>query len=101
MDGSDFSEDKRLDDFTVDGDLFQVLVNAELQYSLWPAARSAPDGWTPIGCVGSKADCLAYVDAHWVDLRPKSLRQMMAKAAQVSAQPLRAHGREPDSNIDS
>jgi MbtH protein len=65
------------DDFTIDGDRFQVLINAEEQYSLWPAANPVPPGWTPVGPVGSKAECLAYVDAHWVDMRPKSLRDSM------------------------
>lgn len=74
-------EDDQLDDFTIDGDLFQVLVNAEMQYSLWPAAQPAPNGWTPVGSVGSRAECLAYIDAHWVDMRPKSLRHTMAEAA--------------------
>ncbi len=69
------------DDFTIDGDLFQVLINDEEQYSLWPAGQSAPDGWTAVGPVGAKEECLAYVDAHWTDMRPKSLRQSMAEAA--------------------
>jgi MbtH protein len=66
--------DVTLDDFTLDGDLFQVLVNGEEQHSLWPAAQPAPEGWRQVGPVGSKAECLAYVDQNWVDMRPKSLR---------------------------
>jgi MbtH protein len=77
------ANDQRLHDFTIDGDLFQVLVNAEGQYSLWPAAQSAPNGWTRVGPVGSNAECLAFVDAHWLDMRPKSLQQSMADAARA------------------
>jgi MbtH protein len=69
-----------IDDLTIDGDRFQVLINAEGQFSLWPAGQAAPGGWTPIGRVGSKGDCLAYVDSNWLDLRPKTSRRRMANA---------------------
>jgi MbtH protein len=68
----------RLDDFTIDGDVFQVLINAEEQYSLWPAAQPAPEGWSRTGPIGPKAECLEYIEAHWLDMRPKSLRDSMA-----------------------
>lgn len=66
---------------TIDGDRLQVLINAEEQYSLWPGLQPVPPGWTAVGVTGSKAACLAYIDAHWADLRPKSLREAMAAAA--------------------
>ena len=31
------------------------------------------------GQQGSKADCLAFVEANWTDMRPLSLRQKMAE----------------------
>ncbi|MFD4660035.1 MbtH family protein [Kitasatospora sp. NPDC058444] len=52
---------------------FTVLVNAEGQYSLWPAAVAVPAGWTPEHGPADRAAALAYVNAHWTDLRPKSL----------------------------
>ncbi|QFY41348.1 MbtH family NRPS accessory protein [Candidatus Methylospira mobilis] len=67
----------RPDDFTIDGDLFKVLINAEGQHSLWPAGQVAPAGWAAAGCQGSKAECLAYVDANWLDMRPISLQKAM------------------------
>ena len=42
---------------------------------------------------------MRYVDAHWVDMRPKSLQQTMAEAD--LRPPLTARGREQASNIDS
>ena len=80
------SDSVRPDDFTIDGSVFKVLVNHEEQYSLWPAAQPAPEGWTQVGPVGAKAECLAYVDAHWTDMRPKSLRDSMAAAAAARQQ---------------
>jgi len=69
------------DGMTLDGDRLQVLRNAEQQYSLWPALQPVPAGWTPVGMSGSKAECSAYVDAQWVDMRPLSLRQVMERPA--------------------
>lgn len=67
--------------WSIDGDTFQVLINAEEQYSLWPSAQAAPGGWAPVGPVGTKAECLAYIEAHWTDMRPKSLRVQMGEDA--------------------
>ncbi|MFF1368624.1 MbtH family protein [Streptomyces virginiae] len=52
----------------------QVLVNHEGQYALYPATREIPDGWTPAGFDGTEDECAGFVDAHWPDTRPLSLR---------------------------
>ena len=59
---------------------FLVLVNDEEQYSLWPAFHEIPAGWRECQA-GSRAECLAWVDAHWTDLRPRSLREAMEGTA--------------------
>ena len=56
---------------------YQVVINLEQQYSIWPADRDPPEGWTAVGKRGSKAECLAYVDEVWVDMRPASVRRHM------------------------
>jgi MbtH protein len=28
--------------------------------------------------IGTRSDCLAYVEEHWTDMRPRSLREAMA-----------------------
>lgn len=56
---------------------FKVVVNHEEQYSLWPADRENPPGWSDAGKVGTKEECLAYVEEVWTDMRPLSLRQAM------------------------
>lgn len=61
--------------------LFKVLVNHEEQYSLWPDYKAVPAGWRETGQCGSKAECLAYVDREWTDMRPLSLRQAMDEQA--------------------
>ncbi|MEU6681028.1 MbtH family protein [Streptomyces sp. NPDC046925] len=52
---------------------YLVLVNAEGQHSLWPAFAEVPAGWEVVLPGGSRAACLAHVEEHWTDLRPKSL----------------------------
>ena len=59
--------------------VYKVLVNGEEQYSLWPGYKEVPAGWREAGKQGSKADCLAFVEASWTDMRPLSLRQKMAE----------------------
>lgn len=59
--------------------VYKVLVNGEEQYSLWPGYKEVPSGWCEAGKQGSKADCLAFVEANWTDMRPLSLRQKMAE----------------------
>ncbi|MEU2245152.1 MULTISPECIES: MbtH family protein [Streptomyces] len=51
-----------------------VVVNAEEQYSLWPAATPVPAGWTETGHRGTHAECLAHIESVWTDLRPLSVR---------------------------
>ncbi len=54
--------------------VFKVLLNDEEQYSLWPDDREIPNGWREAGKSGTKAECLAYIEEVWTDMRPKSLR---------------------------
>jgi MbtH protein len=57
-----------------DETLYKVVVNAEEQYSIWPADRATPAGWNDSGKSGSRQDCLDYIKAVWIDRRPESLR---------------------------
>ncbi len=64
-----------------DDDLtYQVVINHEEQYSIWPAGRDVPAGWTVVGKSGPKAECLAYIKDVWTDMRPLSLRRKMEGA---------------------
>ena len=57
---------------------YQVLVNHEEQYSLWPTFKEIPTGWRQVGPIGNRQDCLAYVESVWTDMRPLSLRRSMS-----------------------
>jgi uncharacterized protein YbdZ (MbtH family) len=64
--------------FDDDNGTFFVLVNDEDQYSLWPSFVDVPAGWRVAFGESTRADCLAYVEEHWTDMRPRSLREAMA-----------------------
>lgn len=62
--------------------IFQVVVNHEEQYSIWPDYKPVPNGWRTVGKSGVKQDCLNYIDQVWTDMRPLSLRQFMDNQAE-------------------
>jgi MbtH protein len=66
-------------DSTEDMTIYMVVVNHEEQYSIWPAGREIPLGWRDAG----KAECLAYIEEVWTDMRPLSLRKKMAEDARA------------------
>ena len=62
--------------FDRDGETFIVLINHEEQYSIWPQWKAVPGGWRAVdGVQGDKQTALAYVEKHWTDMRPRSLRE--------------------------
>jgi len=63
---------------------FLVVVNDEEQYSIWPSYKAVPAGWRVEGKRGLKAECLAYIDETWTDMRPLSLRKIMERDATAS-----------------
>lgn len=64
-----------------DATIYKVVVNHEEQYSIWPADRENPPGWRDADKQGPKAECLAYIEEVWTDMRPLSLRRQMEQAA--------------------
>ncbi|MBK7192093.1 MAG: MbtH family NRPS accessory protein [Myxococcales bacterium] len=62
------------DDAHEDGQVYVVVINHEEQYSIWPNDRELPLGWKADGTSGTKAECLAYIQSVWTDMRPLSLR---------------------------
>jgi MbtH protein len=60
-----------------DNTIYKVVVNHEEQYSIWPGARANARGGNDAGKQGTKAECLAYIEEVWTDMRPLSLRKKM------------------------
>jgi len=54
--------------------IYEVVINHEEQYSIWPAHLMIPLGWKAVGKKDTKAACLAYVKEVLVDMRPLSIR---------------------------
>jgi MbtH protein len=61
---------------------YLVLINEEGQYSLWPAFAAVPAGWEVRLQDAKRADALAFVNANWTDMRPRSLIQAMEGGTQ-------------------
>ena len=64
-------------DDTENPTIYKVVVNHEEQYSIWPQDKANPLGWRDAGKSGTKAQCLAYIEEVWTDMRPLSLRKQM------------------------
>jgi len=80
--------------------IYKVVVNHEEQYSIWPADRENPLGWRDVGKRGPKAECLAYIEAVWTDMRPLSLRKQMEEMARQPVPPPPPPSRQDDTAED-
>lgn len=73
-----------------DSTAYDVVVNHEEQYSIWPAHKQVPAGWRAVGFQGPKAVCLARINELWTDMRPLSLRRRMGADASGGSAPARS-----------
>jgi MbtH protein len=65
-----------------DTQTYDVVANDEEQYSIWPTGRALPIGWRTVGYSARREECLSYINEHWTDMRPLSLRRQMGDHAQ-------------------
>ena len=80
LDPDDVRRQSVRDDEQDDRTTYKVVLNHEEQYSIWPAERENAPGWRDAGQTGTKAECLAYIERVWTDMRPLSLRRRMDQA---------------------
>jgi MbtH protein len=64
---------------------FHVVVNDEGQHALWPSFIDVPAGWTIVLADSTRVACLAYVNARWTDMRPRSLVEAMRRGGSGDA----------------
>lgn len=55
---------------------YEVVVNDEEQYSIWFAEKEIPIGWRKVGFAGTKESALSYIESVWVDILPRSIRNV-------------------------
>jgi MbtH protein len=67
---------------------YQVVMNAEEQYSIWRSNKPIPPGWSAVGKHGPRRECLTYIESVWTDMRPLSLQRRMARDGASSSQKL-------------
>lgn len=63
-----------------DTTIYQVVMNKEESYSIWPSHKEVPEGWSAVGKAGPKQECLDYIKEVWTDMRPLNLRKRMEQA---------------------
>ncbi len=64
--------------------IYKVVINHEEQYSIWPADRPSPLGWKGVGKVGTKLQCLNYIEEVWTDMRPLVLREKLEELERLA-----------------
>lgn len=65
-----------------DTTIYNVVINHEEQYSIWPVWKEIPLGWKAEGFSGTKQQCLDHIKDVWTDMRPLSLRKKMEEMGQ-------------------
>ena len=75
------SREQARNPFDRDDIRYIVLRNAEGQHSLWPHREPVPGGWAVCYGPADRADCVAFIDAEWTDMRPASVRAASARSA--------------------
>jgi MbtH protein len=58
-----------------DTTVYKTVMNAEDQYSIWPADRENPAGWRDAGFQGAKQECLSYIKEATGKRPPRNLEQ--------------------------
>jgi MbtH protein len=55
---------------------YQVVINHEEQYSIWPMDKPLARGWRAVGRRGSKEQCLDFIEEVWTDMKPGDRRRL-------------------------
>ena len=76
-----------------DAIMYDVVINHEEQYSIWPVDWEKPKGWRNAGKTGLKKECLDYIKEIWTDMRPLSLRKKMEEMEKRRPQPEAEHAK--------
>ena len=53
---------------------YKVVINHEVQYSIWPSNKKVPKGWKATNFSGDLKSCKNYIEEVWTDMRPLSIR---------------------------
>ncbi len=49
-----------------------VVKNIYGQFSIWPAEKALPNGWSTVGERAPKDECLLMIETLWDDIRPRA-----------------------------
>lgn len=68
-------DQEQLNPFDNESLRFLVLINQQEQFSLWPYFADVPQGWREVLGPASRSECIEYIETHWQDMRPASLKE--------------------------
>jgi MbtH protein len=75
---------------------YHVIRNSEGQHSLWPSFIDVPQGWIIVHPSKTRAECVEFVNQNWIDMRPKSLVEVIRKEASVAQEHTVENGVGPE-----
>ncbi|NNF35087.1 MAG: MbtH family NRPS accessory protein [Saprospiraceae bacterium] len=58
---------------------YNVVINHEEQYSIWPVKKALPKNLKPTKMNGTLNSCMKYIKRTWTDMRPLSVRKEIEK----------------------
>jgi len=58
---------------------YNVVINHEEQYSIWPKEKDLPKSWKPTKISGKLNSCMKYIKRTWTDMRPLSIQKEIEK----------------------
>jgi MbtH protein len=64
---------------------YVVVLNHEGRHSIWDADRAIPQGWSPDGFSGAKAEALAHIRETRTAMRPSNARAEGAREGAAAA----------------
>jgi MbtH protein len=63
--------------------VYEVIVNGQGQFGIWPCDLKLPKGWQHVGKSGSKVEAMAYLRELLVDTAPTPLDTRQRHASQA------------------
>jgi MbtH protein len=71
---------------------YSVVFNDEGQYSIWPAGKTMPFGWSATDICASRNTCINLISHTWMNMRPESLKAQLNRPHDVAPRSGINHG---------
>jgi MbtH protein len=58
-------------------DRYKVVINHKKQYSILRGDQVVSRGWKEVGKIGTKTECLNYIEEVWTDMKASDKRRIL------------------------